>query len=291
MKNIRVVIGRTNKAESSQGYTYNEAGLTYNHSGLLYGGLYGGDVYPLTSRSKEIKPTIHTSGDVGVPLEDYIKALSGLVAYYPLGELSGNAVNIAPATVGTMDGVVSGAVQGAAGQSGNAYVFDATDKISITSEAAANSLTAVSIAALININSAGGGGFGRLIQKGDNAVGYWDINTLVGSINFTADFATQDLVARIVIPSSAWVYLVFTYTGGATAASDVVGYINGVAQAHSLNQDGTGGRNADSTHLTIANRFSDTARVFDGKAQHIAVFNRILSSSEALRMAQLAGLA
>ena len=61
MKNIKVIIGRTNKAISNQGYTYNEAGLTYNQVGVTYGGIYDYDITPLTSKARDIKPRIKTS--------------------------------------------------------------------------------------------------------------------------------------------------------------------------------------------------------------------------------------
>lgn len=61
MKNIRTIIGRTNKTLTDQGYTYNQAGLTYNEIGVMYGGLSGQDIIPITSKSRDIKPTIRTS--------------------------------------------------------------------------------------------------------------------------------------------------------------------------------------------------------------------------------------
>ena len=64
MKNIKVIIGRTNKAVTTQAYTYNEAGFTYNQA-IQYGGIYGSDIYPMVSMSREIKPTNMKSGDIG----------------------------------------------------------------------------------------------------------------------------------------------------------------------------------------------------------------------------------
>ena len=58
MKNIRVIVNRTNKAIADQGYTYNEVGLTYNQIGVQYGGIYGQDIIPLIVQSRAIKPSI-----------------------------------------------------------------------------------------------------------------------------------------------------------------------------------------------------------------------------------------
>lgn len=94
MKNIKVVIGRTNRALANQGYTYNEPGLTYNNEpswdrilygshaelsgssiyggtalqslAVMYGGLYGNDIYPIIARSREIRPMNMRSGDIGI---------------------------------------------------------------------------------------------------------------------------------------------------------------------------------------------------------------------------------
>lgn len=292
MKNIKVIIGRTNRVTSSQGYTYNEAGLTYNHPEVLYGGLTGHDILPMVVRSREIKPNVYTSGDIGAALGEYIESLSGLVAYYPLDETSGNAINNAPSTLDLYDGSVSGVAQGVAGQIGNAYTFNSTDKISVTTDATLDSLTAVSVAVLVNINGDGGGGFGRIIAKGPNAVGYWEMSTQnSGAVQFSADHVTQDLVTRFSVTYDEWVCLVFTYNGDATASTSVNGYINGVEAVHTVNQNGTGGRTTDSSVMAIGNRNSDTARVFDGSMQHVAVFNRELTASEALVIAQKAGLA
>lgn len=65
MKNIGVRVNRTNKAIQNQGYTYNEAGITYNQAGVMYGGIYGGDIFRLVSTSRDTKPHIITTGDIG----------------------------------------------------------------------------------------------------------------------------------------------------------------------------------------------------------------------------------
>lgn len=58
MKNLKIIIGRTNKTLTSQGYTYNQAGFSYNQAGVMYGGLTGYDLFPLVSKSKSVKPII-----------------------------------------------------------------------------------------------------------------------------------------------------------------------------------------------------------------------------------------
>ncbi len=55
--------GRTNAQVYDQGYTYNEAGFTYNEAGVAYGGVYDHDIYPLISKSREVRPMIVRASD------------------------------------------------------------------------------------------------------------------------------------------------------------------------------------------------------------------------------------
>lgn len=57
-------------------------------------------------------------------LYQYLRKLPKLLAYYPLRESSGNAINYAPLTHGTLAGTVTGASQGIVGQTDYAYHFD-----------------------------------------------------------------------------------------------------------------------------------------------------------------------
>lgn len=227
-----------------------------------------------------------------VALQDYIKSLSGLVAYYPLDETSGNAINQAPDTLGTMDGSVSGATYNQAGQSGGSYFFDASDKITITSGAPANGLTNMTVGGIINITGNGGGGFGRVIAKGNSAVGYWDVNTQGGNLlQFNANFGTQVLNARVTVTFGQWIAFLFSYTGGTAVSTSVVAYLNGSSQTLTFAQDGIGSRSTDDTTFAIANRNTDTSRTFNGSGQHFFVLNRLATAQEALTIAQAAGLA
>lgn len=65
MRNIRTIIGRTNKTLTDQGYAYNQAGLTYNQIGVMYGGISGQDIPPLVNQAKLIKPVNIVTGDIG----------------------------------------------------------------------------------------------------------------------------------------------------------------------------------------------------------------------------------
>lgn len=104
------------------------------NTGTITGATYSTDVplKPRTAVSGRVLATGRNSIDGG--LYNYIRSLSGLVAYYPLDELSGGyAFNHAPDTYGTLNGVVSGATQAVAGQVGRAYSFASGNYINASS--------------------------------------------------------------------------------------------------------------------------------------------------------------
>lgn len=60
-------------------------------------------------------------------LKDVIKKMPNLIVYFPLNELSGNAINNAPANINSLNGTVTGTTQGAASGMGRAYSFNGTN--------------------------------------------------------------------------------------------------------------------------------------------------------------------
>ena len=215
-----------------------------------------------------------------VTLQSYIKSLSGLAAYYPLDETSGNAINQAPDTLGTLNGTVTGATQGATGQSGTAYSFDGVnDEIAITGAAAINlsvfTYTAIVFRTASGVNHAitgGSKGSGtrspEFRMNTDNKIEL--LEQSVASIGVSTGTIAQDTWAHVAVSYSATG--VFTF------------YINGVASG-----TGTNLRSFAYENHFIGRQL--TAEWFAGKIQHYAIFNRVLESSEILQQAQLAGLA
>ncbi len=223
-------------------------------------------------------------GGESVSLSSYILSLSGLVAYYPLNESTGNAINNAPATIGTNDGVVSGATQNQSGFRGSAYSFDGSnDRITVTDSDTLDTPNGISIGFLLFANNPSGSN--GIMQKGSNVVtaGHWDIPFNPG-INFRFANANH-LFGGYNIPTQTWEHYMITYdpTGG---TGNVKLYVNGVKKTDVTDASGLPATTQD---LIIGESVNQTFDL-NGKLQHITLFNRAITQAEALRIAQLFGL-
>jgi len=215
------------------------------------------------------------------PIQTYVKALSGLVAYYPLDETSGNAINQAPATLGTLDGTVSGATQGVAGQSGLAYSFDGVnDQISRT--LISSDVTDVSTFILFKSDD-----YTKnrqpLWSHGSSTNGY----ALVLSGDATTDGSLYVLNHAVAWQDTAynvqdnnWHIIVFNRNA---AANNVQILLDGV-QIYSANPS----LGVPATTTSIG---SENIGFFKGKLQHWGFVQQVLTTAQALKLAQLAGLA
>lgn len=225
------------------------------------------------------------AGTASETLSSFITALANLKAYYPLDEASGNAINKAPATLGTLDGTVSGATRGAAGQSGNAYSFDGiNDEIAIGSVwQATYPMTMFSLfkstdytatrQVLLSNGDGGGAGRGQALVLSGN-------DTTDGSFYLLDHvIAWRDLAFKNQNNNWHMVVLVFT------TSSSITSYLDGVSKGtitppgvtvptlnSFIGKDGGGG-------------------FFKGSLQHIGIVNGTVSGADILTMAQLAGLA
>lgn len=170
------------------------------------------------------------------------------------------------------------------GGTGTAISFNGTSsKVSVTSVAAQNDLTAITVSFWINAtNYTSGGGFPRLFHKGPNAVGYIDISANTTQLILNRDYATQDEQATWPVPSTGtWHHILITDTAlTEVASSDFKFYLNNVVQTQATSQSGTGGRAADSSALAIGNRTTDTARGFAGLIDEVRLYNRVLTAVE-----------
>ena len=144
----------------------------------------------------------------------YIKSLSGLVAYYPLNETEGNAINRAPATFGTLNGTVTGATQGVNGLLGKAYSFNGTsDLVTVSDHASLRGMVSVSWVFMLNLPTTS---VYRKIIKSDN----FDIgienngrvfSELVGVTNGNINIWDNQPVDGV--DDSTWRMFVLTYDG------------------------------------------------------------------------------
>lgn len=230
-----------------------------------------------------------------VRLQQHIKRLSGLVAYYPLTESSGVAVNRAPDTYGTLPGTVTGATQGVDGLVGRAYSFDGVnDNVAaagvINSHAQKTILgfffSTTSTYRAFSISGLGEASGQRLTVTTSSTV-QLELTGTAGGVRITTGANTY---------AGSWNMVAITtptlIEANARTGSDGKIYIwgpnaSGLQSTTSGNIGGTGGTR-DALYL---GSMGASAGWFAGRQQHIAVFNRELTEAELQRIARVAGLA
>lgn len=138
--------------------------------------------------------------------------------------------------------------------------------------------------AVYQCNGAGGGGFGRLFQKGANT-SYSHLLGVGGAGLWMARYVTAGAVSQNVsIPRGTdGVPHVIIYTsdglvGGAPPASGVAGYLDGVLQTLSTGSS-SGVSGQDAAPYYVGNR-SDAARAWDGWIGLVLVWARVLVPAE-----------
>lgn len=148
----------------------------------------------------------------------YITALSGLVVYYPMNETSGNAVNYAPATIGTLPGVNTGIVYNQAGQAGGSYQYNGSTAQTIVAAAPALNLagTAITLGVLVNLTNATGNY--RLTQKfGENYMFNLESSDSGSRKNrfFLKDNtdSTHSIETNVGVALTTWKWIIGTYDG------------------------------------------------------------------------------
>jgi concanavalin A-like lectin/glucanase superfamily protein len=140
--------------------------------------------------------------------------------------------------------------------------------------------------------SAGGGGGGRIIDKDNNAGGWFlKMNSAGTSVQFAADqfgsVGTTPGAAAIrnsaanSIALNQWQHVAVTWAG-TTDATQIHIYINGqLADDPAAPTNGSGVAQTDAgTPFTIGNRTLDRARNFNGSIDGVRIYNRVLSTVE-----------
>lgn len=221
-----------------------------------------------------------------ITLSEIITGLSGLAAYYPLNETSGNAINQAPATRGTLDGVPAGVTQGATGLVGNAYSFDGNgDLVAVADNATLDFSTAMSLIALVRVTS--GNPYPSIMTKQSGNTGYEfyvdrDLQKVVFKIGIGA--SSVSALSTATVSFGTWYMLGASYNKTALKV-----YINGVEAASQNETTNVANSSADLSIGGIGGGFSDGN--FTGLMQHIALFNQALTEAQFLQLTKLAGLA
>jgi hypothetical protein len=257
-------------------------------NGTISGAVFSDDVF--------LRPRRKVSATSEELVYNYIRSLGGLVAYYPLNEESGSAINRAPATEGTLNGDVSGTtVQGVDGLAGKAYEF-VQDPITTST---ANSVRGQSLVTV-----------GAIVKVTDNAANrtIWLEPTNVGTASTRFGFGIlandtvyiggragdgigfQSVASPYVLPNDK-----FYYIAAGVDVPNKVGriFINGrqvVSGSFSGFNAATFTDSAPGASVRIG-KHTNSLEPFVGRMQHVfKVHGRLLTASEHRRIAELAGL-
>lgn len=206
-------------------------------------------------------------------MRNYISNIGGLSVYYPFNETSGNALNLAPSTIGTLDGTVTGATQGASGAVGNAYSFGGDgDRVAVTGF---TPTTTFSFAFAMKRNGTqdtndrvidqASGGPTRGWHVGFDASQNLEFNSWNnGGVSQSLDYGT--------IGDNTWVVVGASMNGSSTKL-----YLNGVEV------NSGGGNNFGSgviANLQFAARSGGSSNPFNGSIQHFIASTNTLWSAE-----------
>jgi len=213
-------------------------------------------------------------------LKRAIKKLPGLVGYWPLNEVEGStARNYAPANLGSLDGVITGATLGQAGKMGRAYSLDGTnDEITISDNDLLEGMANVTIMFMLNVDDTSV--YRKIFKKGSVFdIGINNNGEIFGEINGVGNPGTWG--SSPVIDDNVWRMFFMVYNGSAiklyfnaTEVEELTGLSGNVATSGDdviLGQSGT--------------------EWYKGLMQHVALFDQALSATEILKLAKIAGLA
>lgn len=151
-----------------------------------------------------------------------------------------------------------------------------TDKI-VTNYTACHTLNTWSVQ--FWLTGAGGGGFGRLFDKGNPLNLLYD--NAAGKISFGRLWTTTSGTWTIAAPATGgWNNLCITYDGGLTTNVPIF-YLNGTTPTVTAESTPVGTLSTDATVYTIGNR-ADNIRHLNGRLANPAHWDRIASASEAL---------
>lgn len=219
-------------------------------------------------------------------LSQGITNIPGLLAYYPLNESSGNAINRAPSSLGSYNGTLAGDItQGVAGQLGNSYLFGATNSTITTGLDITNASFSIFFIFKSDYPSSADNVRGILNKReNDNE---WRITTNNSRVlNFTGwsdSVTTTKSTNTAALTIGQWYGVLITYDGTTSSI-----YLNGGTPATGSSGDPI----QDTAAVVIMGRESnDSDRYFSGNLQHVAIYSSVLTQANGLALSKLAGLA
>lgn len=227
-------------------------------------------------------------------LKTHILKTSGLVGYWTLGESSGtSAINIAPNTLGSHTGVVSGATLGNSGRWNHAVFNGMNDAITIAHSPVLDPATTGAFTSayyyrpddldanvlprhwskgahyMCHMGDSGNGKYKKVaieVWNGTNSLEIW---------------------GSTVLEEGKWYFIVGQFDGSDGDASGKI-WVNGVSETIDLINDPWSGSLSGNTNNFIIGNRPTQARGGAGGIAHFQLYNRILTQSEVQRLSQLA---
>ena len=183
--------------------------------------------------------------------------------------------------------------------SGNCLWFDGADNVvTLGTPASLGDLDEKTITAWFRFNGSGGGGYGRIIQKEDEAIGGWGLyldgnnHDLIYFHVFDSTVGIWHTPVNSVTATSTWYFVALTYDR-TDAGNDTVIYLNGVAQSVVRQQAPEGSAKDDLAQPAyIGNRYNsgDYDRAFDGDLDEVKIYP-YSRTADKIRQDYAAGLA
>jgi Concanavalin A-like lectin/glucanases superfamily len=240
-----------------------------------------------TSRgtNRYIEQEVNTPSNIyEAQLAKRLGAFSGLAGYWKFDEGSGTTPQDSSGNGNHC--VMSPPPAWTTGHINGALSFDGVDDaVNCGSGGTLGTLPQITVSAWVNLASAGEGGFGRILQKGNGGnptAGWRLVSQTSNRIEFSVDYATAD-VGRMSVTNTfgwnTWTHMAATWAGS-TAMTDVKIYINGVEVGYSNGDNGPGVRNNDNADALRIGNNDLGAGTINGKIDDVRIYNRVLSANE-----------
>jgi len=208
------------------------------------------------------------------------------LAYYPLVDnVSDAEINIAPGHEGSNDATITGATPNQDGQVGPAYSFDGIDD-EIT-HAVTDDFSPTNDISVVVIFKLGADGVDNASSQPLVVAKYWKIHvrTTNNLVQWRFDNAGAVVAAHTLGNGDRnWHIGVGTYDNSDGSNSVMKIYIDGV-----IRQTTNAAKLASTTYIQSIGKISPV--FFNGYIQHVALFDKVLTEDEVLRLAQYADLA
>lgn len=133
---------------------------------------------------------------------------------------------------------------------------------------------------LLCIHDSGNTSFGIIINTSSANPSYGYVSVFV---NAATDLQRSSVTNTL--GTGAWTHLVITWSGTITASTGVHIYKNGTETSYSTNTDGVASETSHTGSWSLGGRIYDDNRMFDGKLAEVAVWDRVLNSTEISNLA------